>query len=137
MGCASKPSWSDGSGGNGGSANNQSGSTSSAKDPFFDAAHNVNLEQYPGFDLRHPRDKVSHAIELHSPGVNILGKSEFDTFGEVHAARKNFIETYQNDMRKHNSNRFFEEFKYNSIDYVFGFEKNQAGWHEITGYPKR
>ena len=136
MGCVSKPRWSDGSGGNGDSGNSRGGSNPNARDPFFDAVHNVNLEQHPGFDLRHPRDRFSHAITTHSPGSGIAGKSQFDTFGEVHAARRNFIEKYQNDMSNKENGRFFREFRYNSKSYVFGFEQDGTGWHEITGYPK-
>lgn len=102
---------------------------------FNQEAHDVNLRAAPFADLRHPRDIISHAIDRHSPNSNWENKTRFDSFGELHKARSEWLNQHSSALQSHTGTRFFEETKVSGQTYKFGFEYNNGKWREITGYP--
>jgi len=88
-------------------------------------------------DLRHPRDEYSHAITRHAPNINMAGKSEFDSHGEMHIVRKLWLEKHTKQLNQHKEDSFFGDLVYNGKTYRFGLEYKDGKWHEITGYPKK
>lgn len=113
---------------------------------FFESAHGVHAYSRFGVELTRPssRDPYSHAIKWHGPDSvgRYPEKGHFDTFGELHRVRIEYIERYHRvmmDLRADGPGTTFG-FKRsfvasNGKEYIFTFRYDGERWQEITGFP--